>query len=225
MSKITVTTIAGLTSGGDANTVKIESGDAFNVVSGATTLGGTVSITGETTLTGGARVNTLKHTGGTTGLTINSSGLVLPKMPILQVSATDTDQSMSAGTNTKVQWETVEIDTLSGWDSSNNRYTPTVAGYYLVGGVMRFNFPSDVEYVVTSVNKNTAVANTDSLRIQFNHGSDIVDNGSYPIATGLMQMNGSSDYMEVYVSSDEAATLHDSSVPKSFFFAKLVHAT
>ena len=34
MSKITVTTIAGQTSGGDANTVKIESGDAFNVVSG-----------------------------------------------------------------------------------------------------------------------------------------------------------------------------------------------
>ena len=38
MSKITVTTIAGLTSGGDANTVKIESGDAFNVVSGDLTV-------------------------------------------------------------------------------------------------------------------------------------------------------------------------------------------
>ena len=48
MSKITVTTIAGLTSGGDANTVKIESGDAFNVVSGTTTLGGNTNITGDT---------------------------------------------------------------------------------------------------------------------------------------------------------------------------------
>ena len=38
MSKITVTTIAGLTSGGDANTVKIESGDALNVVSGDLTV-------------------------------------------------------------------------------------------------------------------------------------------------------------------------------------------
>ena len=44
MSKITVTTIAGLTSGGDANTVKIESGDAFNVVNGATTLGGDLTV-------------------------------------------------------------------------------------------------------------------------------------------------------------------------------------
>ena len=47
MSKITVTTIAGLTSGGDANTVKIESGDAFQVVSGATTLGGATTIGGD----------------------------------------------------------------------------------------------------------------------------------------------------------------------------------
>ena len=66
MSKISVTTIAGLTSGGDANTVKIESGDAFQVVSGATTLGGTASITGNTTVGG-----TLGVTGATTidGLT------------------------------------------------------------------------------------------------------------------------------------------------------------
>ena len=164
-------------------------------------------------------------TNNTTAMTINSSSLILPKIPILQVNATDTDQSMSAGTNTKVQWENVEIDTLGGWDSSNNRYTPTIAGYYLVGGVMRFNFPSDVEYVVTSVNKNTSVATANSLRNQFNHGSDIVDNGSYPIATGLMEMNGTSDYMEVYVSSDESATLHDATAPKSYFFAQLVHAT
>ena len=50
MSKISVTTIAGLTSGGDANTVKIESGDAFNVVSGATTLGGAATISVDLTV-------------------------------------------------------------------------------------------------------------------------------------------------------------------------------
>ena len=44
MSKITVTTIAGLTSGGDANKVKIESGDDLEVVSGATTLGGDLTV-------------------------------------------------------------------------------------------------------------------------------------------------------------------------------------
>ena len=44
MSKISVTTIAGLTSGGDANKVKIESGDDLQVVSGDTTLGGDLTV-------------------------------------------------------------------------------------------------------------------------------------------------------------------------------------
>ena len=48
MSKITVTTIAGATSGSDANTVKIESGDTLAVQSNAT-IGGTLGITGTTT--------------------------------------------------------------------------------------------------------------------------------------------------------------------------------
>jgi len=55
MSKITVTTIAGQTSGGDANTVKIESGDTLAVQSNAT-VGGTLGVTGATTATGGITI-------------------------------------------------------------------------------------------------------------------------------------------------------------------------
>ncbi len=55
MSKITVTTIAGLTSGGDANTVKIESGDTLAVQSNAT-VGGTLGVTGASTLTGATTI-------------------------------------------------------------------------------------------------------------------------------------------------------------------------
>ena len=51
MSKITVTTIAGLTSGSDANKVKIESGDTLEVVSNAT-VGGTLGVTGASTFSG-----------------------------------------------------------------------------------------------------------------------------------------------------------------------------
>ena len=48
MSKITVTTIAGATSGADANKVKIESGDTLEVASNAT-VGGTLGVTGDAT--------------------------------------------------------------------------------------------------------------------------------------------------------------------------------
>ena len=172
-------------------------------------------------------VDAIKHSGGTSAITINSSGLVLPKLPILQVNATNTDQSVSGGTDTKVEWETVEIDSLSGWSTSNHRYTPTVAGYYLVGGTLRANLSSIVEYISLAISKNGFNTNdgTDMLRGQFNHQSDTISNGSYPLPTGLMQMNGSSDYIEIYFKTDESSTLHDAAAPKSFFFAKLVHAT
>ena len=57
MSKITVTTIAGQTSGSDANLVKIESGDTLQALSNAT-VGGTLGVTGATTLTGDLAVDT-----------------------------------------------------------------------------------------------------------------------------------------------------------------------
>ena len=46
MSKITVTTIAGQTSGADANKVKIESGDTLEVTSNST-VGGNITVTGD----------------------------------------------------------------------------------------------------------------------------------------------------------------------------------
>ena len=73
MSKITVTTIAGLTSGGDANTVKIESGDTLAVQTNAT-VGGTLGVTGVATLSGNTTV------GGTlvnTGLITASAGVAI----------------------------------------------------------------------------------------------------------------------------------------------------
>ena len=66
MSKITVTTLAGQTSGSDANLVKIESGDTLQALSNAT-VGGTLGVTGTSTLSGNATVGgTLGVTGATT---------------------------------------------------------------------------------------------------------------------------------------------------------------
>ena len=56
MSKITVTTIAGQTSGSDANLVKIESGDTLQALSNAT-VGGTLGVTGALSAKGGAVFN------------------------------------------------------------------------------------------------------------------------------------------------------------------------
>tara|TARA_A100001515_G_C4487633_1_gene182195 strand:- start:46 stop:573 length:528 start_codon:yes stop_codon:yes gene_type:complete len=171
------------------------------------------------------QVETISHTNNTTAMTINSSGLVLPKKPILQVRATNTDQAISASTITKVDWGVVEIDTLSGWSTSNNRYTPTVAGYYFCSGSLRFA-TSTAERFRSWISKNgTTTNNNNSLHVGFQHSADTIDNSTYPLASGLIEMNGSSDYIEVYVETEENITLHDSTYAKSFFFSQLVHAT
>ena len=171
-------------------------------------------------------VQNIKHTNGNTAMTVNSSGLALPKTPILQVRAVNTDQSYTSGSVDKVQWQTVEIDTLGAFDSSNHRYTPTVAGYYLCGGALRVSLSNNVERFRCWISRNGSQASDDnSIHVGLQHTSDTLENSSIPLPTGLLEMNGSGDYLEVYFDSEENATLHDSTFAKSYFFAKLVHAT
>ena len=74
MSKITVTTIAGLTSGGDANKVKIESGDDLVVESGGIGIG-TTSPTQDLTIvnSGSARMELVSGTSGTSIIDMGDS--------------------------------------------------------------------------------------------------------------------------------------------------------
>ena len=72
MSKITVTTIAGQTSGADANKVKIESGDTLEVVSNAT-VGGTLGVTGATTVSGAFTSQGIDDNANNTAITIDTN--------------------------------------------------------------------------------------------------------------------------------------------------------
>tara|TARA_A100001388_G_scaffold134164_1_gene99380 strand:+ start:1422 stop:1961 length:540 start_codon:yes stop_codon:yes gene_type:complete len=166
-------------------------------------------------------------TNSNTALTINSNGLVTPKAvaspAAFQVNATDTDQSYTASAFAKITWENVLLDTGSYWDSSNHRYTPQVAGWYLFGGTVRIS-NSTVTLVAFNIRKNGAADET-ALMNQFQTASDTFTNGEYPMPTGLLQMNGSSDYVEAYFQSEENCTIHDSSNRQSIFWGHLVHAT
>ena len=171
-------------------------------------------------------VQNIAHTNGTNAMTINSNGIVIPKGVILQVKATELNQAYSASSGqVKIQWEAVEIDTISGWDATNHRYTPSVAGYYLVGGALRGQFNNILSLMTMIVRKNNTTNAETDLRNQFQSNSDAYFNGSYPIPTGLMQMNGSTDFMEVFFEGEEDANLNDTNSIKSHFFAQLVHAT
>jgi hypothetical protein len=196
------------------------------IIKTANTTAVTVDSSQNTKIASNLDVGTIRATNGTSAMTINSNGIVIPKGVIMQVKATELNQAYSSSSGqVKIQWEAVEIDTISGWDSSNHRYTPSVAGYYLVGGALRGQFNNILSLITMVVRKNNTTNAETDLRNQFQSNSDAYFNGSYPIPTGLMQMNGSTDYIEVFFEGEENATLNDTNSIKSHFFAQLVHAT
>jgi len=119
MSKITVTTIAGQTSGSDANKVKIESGDTLEVASNST-VGGTLGVTGVTTLTGTLGVGTAPN--ATFGSHNYTQGTPAVNKPI--ISAYSQGNSNNAGfallndTGNRGIWT----------DGANMRFTQTYEG-------------------------------------------------------------------------------------------------
>ena len=79
-------------------------------------------------------------TNGNLTLEPNGTGLIVPKRNVVfAVQATDTDQSIAGAANPVIEWEDVSLDTGSYWDTTNHRYTPSVAGWYLFGGFIRVN--------------------------------------------------------------------------------------
>ena len=98
-------------------------------------------------------------------------------------------QSVTSGVPSKIQYDTVNYDTNNNWSNSNTRYTPTIAGKYIVSA--------------TTYCGNTALAYC-STQI-YKNGTEAFQGSSYATAqaaestvTGLIDMNGTTDYIEIY---------------------------
>ena len=172
-------------------------------------------------------VQELQHTNGTSAMTIGSNGLIQPKQVAFQVTGTDLDQSISASTNTTIQFDaSPDLDTGGYWDATNHRYTPQVAGWYFFGGAIRIVMSTINGVLSFVIRKNGSTSSSDDfLKIQFQYDGDRLYNGSYPLPSGMLHLNGSTDYVDVMVNTEEASTLSDHSGVKSFFNGSLVHAT
>ena len=177
-------------------------------------------------------VTNIKAADGTSGLSIaNSTGIISPAKPLVnpalfQVQALDVDQSYTASALAKVTWNTVDLDTGNYWDSTNNWYKPQIAGWYLFGGTLRVQFASTVTLIAMRIVKNASYTPVgEQLLVQYQVGSDTFTNGEYPLPSGMLQLNGSSDYVELQFQSEEAAVLNDQTSRPSHFWGMLVHPT
>ena len=117
--------------------------------SGSTTLSPTDAVTtvitlpaSTDTLIGRATTDTL--TNKTLGSTVVQASNAAPCFSAYQ----SITQTLSNATLTKIQLQTEEFDTNSNFDSTTNyRFTPTVAGYYQVNGVVNIQGTAGNNYV------------------------------------------------------------------------------
>lgn len=124
-------------------------------------------------------------------------------------------QTISNSTFTKVQFNTEEFDTASCYDNSTNyRFTPTVAGYY------QFNW----------MIQTTASVGTLFLTILYKNGTDAkrgeaITGGSYSSGGGaLLYMNGTTDYAEAYIYQASGSSKDLDTGASTFFQASMVRA-
>jgi len=164
-----------------------------------------------------ATTATIEHNDSTI-LTVDSSGNITPsndlypKVPLFHARRGTSDQTLSAATFTKIQYNSELIDTTDDYDNSTNyRYTPSVAGYYkFTVGV--YTYLSD--RLIIGIYKNGSssrwVMDTENTSNGFQRL-----NGS-----AIIQANGTTDYFEAYVYMTSSTAVRTDS--GSLFEAHLV---
>jgi hypothetical protein len=119
--------------------------------------------------------------------------MVTGNMPAFRYYAS-TGTTISAGATTKLTFDTKDYDTNNNFASS--RFTPTVAGYYQISIGVR---------PTTSASTETAVylyKNSSNNQIFYDVITSVYDiSGST-----LVYMNGSTDYIEIYMYAQTAGT-------------------
>ena len=96
---------------------------------------------------------------------------------------------------------TTEVfDTDNCYDNSTNyRFTPNVAGKYFVYGMGRFETSADFNYIELALRKNGSNLSNN------NHSNRHYDT---IVTTTLVDMNGSSDYLELFVYQESGGSVN-----------------
>ena len=105
------------------------------------------------------------------------------------------NQTVTAGTFTKITFNTEQFDTNSNYDNATNyRFTPTVAGYYQINvGLDLADVGVATQNVLLRLYKNGSQYLA-PIRMQAVTGNEIG-----MVIAQLVSMNGSTDYLEVYL--------------------------
>ena len=128
----------------------------------------------------------------TFGGDVDVTGNVITDAPTFH-AYNNANQSVSSATWTKVQLNTKEWDTSNDFDTSNYRYTPTVAGYYQVNMNLRFSNSGSFSQVLIATYKNGS-----QYRVTTNLRDIVSVSPMHVVGSLLVYLNGATDYIEFY---------------------------
>ena len=109
--------------------------------------------------------------------------------------------AISNSVSNKVPLNAEIFDTANCFDSATNyRFTPNVAGYYWLSAAINLetsSSPSQITRALPTINKN----GTENLR-----GIDLIGPTNSVLVSGLLYLNGTTDYVEVFIYTEGATT-------------------
>ena len=125
-----------------------------------------------------------------------------------------TGGAVAADTATKMAW-TISWDTGGWWDAGNERYTPQQPGLFDVTAMLAIDWTgnSDGDYFEVQIRLNDVVVRSSRV------GASNAGEQQGPLTaslSALVEVNGSTDYLEVFWLSSKQETPADSAVRNTF---------
>ena len=145
------------------------------------------------------KLNQIQTASGVIMANLNSSGanagiqLASNLAPAFSAYMT-TNQTLAYNSAAKLSFNAKEFDTASCFNTTNYRFTPTIAGYYQINSSMFWTGTVSRNYYVGNyIYKNGSNIRATIQSFILGAGTD-----SVIVVTGLIYMNGSTDYLESY---------------------------
>lgn len=123
-------------------------------------------------------------------------------------------QVLTSGTPMKFDSTSEVLDTNSNYDAPNSRFQPTVAGIYQCTATVGFTADTSIAVIGAYIRKNGA-APAVIQNFQSVPASPVTQSATLNVS-GLVEMNGTTDYLEPWVLATGVGTLTAGTLPQSF---------
>jgi len=157
------------------------------------------------------------ETGTVLSSTSNVSVQATQNIPAFQAKAAS--QVISNNTWTKITFSTEVLDTDGWYDNSTNyRFTPQIAGWYQINFLVQGYYASSGQWIGALYKNGSALIKGPVI----NYTSSSEAGSSLAC---IVQFNGSTDYVEVYVQQSSGGNVNVDPADWSHFSGYLVRAT